>query len=54
MPVIVKKKSSKTKKSVKKRIAKEEKLPYLGNDAFFVKKAEKAKEALVKSGLLKA
>ena len=54
MPVIVKKKSSKTKKSVKKRIAKEEKLPYLGNDAFFVKKAEEAKEALVKSGLLKA
>ena len=54
MGVIVKKKSGKAKKSGKKRIAKEEKLPYLGNDPYFVKKAEEAKEALVKSGLLKA
>ena len=52
--MITKKKGGKTKKSVKKRIAKEEKLPYLGNDPYFVKKAEEAKEMLIKAGLLKA
>jgi hypothetical protein len=49
---ITKKKVVKAKKKTKKRVFKGERMPYLGNDPYFVKKAEEAKEALRKSGII--
>jgi hypothetical protein len=46
-----KKKAAKANKKAKKRVFREGRMPYLGNDPYFVKKAEEAKEALRKSGI---
>jgi hypothetical protein len=51
MKAAVKKKRAKPKKVVKKRaFKKEDDIPDLRNDPFFVKKAEQAKEMLRRSG----
>ncbi len=52
--VIRKKKAITAKKPAKKKASKYSDLPDLSNDPYFVKKAQKSKEMLIKSGLLKA
>ncbi len=52
--VIKKKKTIKAKEPARKKASKYSDLPDLSNDPYFVKKAEKSKELLVKAGLLKA
>jgi hypothetical protein len=47
-----KKKIGKRKKPVKKSATEYSDLPYLGNDPYFVKKAEDAKAMLVKAGII--
>jgi hypothetical protein len=49
---LTKKKVVKPKRKAKKRVSKRERMPYLGNDPYFVKKAEDAKEELRKSGII--
>ena len=51
--MIKKKKAIKAKKPAKKKASKYSNLPDLSNDPYFVKKAEKSKEMLIKAGLLK-
>jgi len=51
--VIKKKKAIKAKKPARKKTSKYSDLPDLSNDPYFVKKAEKSKEMLIKAGLLK-
>ena len=46
------KKGNKAKKPAKKKAIKYSDLPYLGNDPYFVKKAEEAKAMLAKSGII--
>ena len=48
-----KKKARKAQKAIRKKVPKYSDLPDLSNDPYFVKKAEKAKALLLKSGLLK-
>jgi hypothetical protein len=53
MPIIVKNKTVKPKKTSGKKAIRKFKMPDLSKDPYFVTKAEEAKADLIRSGMLK-